>query len=162
MQLFHVWYWCCRLEYFPILITYFSFFLSCVCADPVFSSGPGVRDWSELRVGEEVLWSGLSGERQPTEILLRQSVWHQSEWTWQLCFKAEIPSSNQRTDWCFVSVSIFFFYRRGKSCLSRNFTTTSTWAAPDPTSFHLQEMYVVVNSGFSHSPSYWNEEDAVS
>lgn len=49
-------------------------------SDSVFGGGPGVRNRPELQLAEEVLWSGLSGQRQPTEVLLHQSVRHQGEW----------------------------------------------------------------------------------
>ena len=48
--------------------------VSCVCSDSVLGGGPGVRRRPELQLGEEVLWSGLSGQRQPTEVLLHPSV----------------------------------------------------------------------------------------
>ncbi len=50
-------------------------------AEFVFSSGAGLWSRQELVLGEEVLWGGLSGERQLSEILLYQGVRYESKST---------------------------------------------------------------------------------
>lgn len=54
----------------------FLFFtaVSSLLSDFVLGGGPGVRRRPELQLGEEMLWSGLSGQRQPTAVLLHPSV----------------------------------------------------------------------------------------
>ncbi len=53
--------------------------VSFVSAEFVFSSGAGLWSRQELVLGEEVLWGGLSGERQLSEILLYQGVRYESK-----------------------------------------------------------------------------------
>jgi len=50
-----------------------------VSAEFVFRGGASLRRRQELVLGEEVLWCGMSGERQPSEILLYQGVWYKSK-----------------------------------------------------------------------------------
>lgn len=50
--------------------------LSSWCPDSVLGSGPGVRGRAELQLGEEMLRRGLSGQRQPAEVVLHPSVGH--------------------------------------------------------------------------------------
>lgn len=45
--------------------------------ESVLGGGPGLCGRSQLQMGEEMLWSGLSGQRQPPEVLLHPSVRHQ-------------------------------------------------------------------------------------
>lgn len=48
-------------------------------AEFVFSGGAGLWSRQKLVLGEEVLWCGMSGERQLSEILLYQGVWYESK-----------------------------------------------------------------------------------
>lgn len=45
-----------------------------VSADDVLGSGPGVHGRQKQQLEQEMLRRGLSGQRQPPEVLLHQSV----------------------------------------------------------------------------------------
>lgn len=46
----------------------------CVFADDVLGSSPGVHGRQEQQLDQEMLRRGLSGQRQPPEVLLHQSL----------------------------------------------------------------------------------------
>lgn len=53
---------------------------SCLCsADSVFSSGAGVRSRKRSVLEQAMLWRGLLGERQPSEVLFHPCVRYQGE-----------------------------------------------------------------------------------
>lgn len=48
-------------------------------SEPVLGRGPGVRLRPDLQLGQAMLRRGLSGQRQPPEVLLHPSVGHEGE-----------------------------------------------------------------------------------
>lgn len=48
-------------------------------SEPVLGRGPGVQFRPDLQLGQAMLWRGLSGQRQPPEVLLHPSVGHEGE-----------------------------------------------------------------------------------
>ncbi len=56
-----------------------KFMIAFLFADIVLSSGPGVRGGQGLVLDQEVLWCGLFGERQPSEVLFYPCLWYQGE-----------------------------------------------------------------------------------
>lgn len=61
------------------LACFMKFIIVFIFADIVLGGGPGVRGRQELVLDQEVLWCGLFGERQPSEVLFYPCLWYQGE-----------------------------------------------------------------------------------